>query len=390
MIVERKRYGSRGQGSLIRYDDSPFWTSAFYANGREHRQSTGCTDEKKARAWHRQKLDQISSARQGHAPVVTPAMQAVTVNALLDELFGSPEFKALKSAETCKSHATALRAHFGSRRVVNVTAEAYDAYIAKRQQAGIADATINREGAVLRAALKLAVQRKRLTAMQIPTLSRLTERNIRRVFLDNDEFEAVAKHLPEYLQDAARFAYLTGWRKGDVRNLTWADVDTQAMTITLPTSKNGEGRTLALPDDLVAIVKRREQARLITTPAGDARIVERVFHRDGRALGDFRKAWHAACVKAGLSHLEKDADGNTVEKHDRVWHDFRRSGVRNLRRAGVDETVAMKITGHKTASVFRRYNIVDERDLRQAMKATTEYVASLPTSREESGAPRSL
>jgi len=195
------------------------------------------------------------------------------------------------------------------------------------------------------------VQRKRLTAMQVPTLSRLPERNVRRVFFAHDEFEAVAKHLPKYLQDAARFAYLTGWRKGDVRSLKWADVDTQVMTITLLTSKNGEGRALALPDELVAIVKRREQERLMTTPAGDVRVVEYVFHRDGRLLGDFRKAWHAACVKAGLSHLEKDAEGNMVEKHDRVWHDFRRSGVRNLRRAGVDETVAVKITGHKTASV---------------------------------------
>ncbi len=113
------------------------------------------------------------------------------------------------------------------------------------------------------------------------------------------------------------------------------------------------------------------------------RVVEHVFHRAGRPLGDIRKAWHAACVKAGLFHVEKGADGKPVEKHDRVWHDFRRSGVRNLRRAGVDETVAMAITGHKTASVFRRYNIVDERDIRQAMKATAEYVASLPTKREE-------
>ncbi len=381
MIIERRRFGARGQGALLRYSDSLNWISCYYLNGQEHRQSTGYADEKKARAWHKKKLDEIASARQGHAPVVTPAMQAVTVNALLDELFGSPEFKALKSADSCKSHAVAVRAHFGTWRAVNVTAEAYDAYISKRQQA-VADATINREGAVLRAAFKLAVERKRLTAMQVPRFSRLPERNVRRVFFANDEFEAVAKHLPEYLQDAARFAYLTGWRKGDVRSLKWSDVDTRAMTITLPTSKNNEGRTLALPDELVAIVKRREQARLITTPDGNARIVEHVFHLNGRPLGDFRKAWHAACVKAGLFHVEKDADDNMVEKHDRVWHDFRRSGVRNLRRAGVDETVAMTITGHKTASVFRRYNIVDERDIREAMKVTTEYVASLPVSRE--------
>jgi len=381
--MKRIKFGGRGQGSLGKYPDSPFYISCYYVNGREHRESTGHTNEKKARAWHKKKLDGIASERQGHAPVVTPAMQAVTVNGLLDELFRSPEFKALKSADSCQSHGVAVRAQFGSWRAVHVTAEAHDAYIEKRQRADIANATINRETAVFRSAFKLAVQRKRLTAMQMPRFSRLPERNIRRVFFDRGEFEAVVTHLPTYLQDAARFAFLTGWRKGDVRNLTWADVDTQAMTLTLPDSKNGEGRTLALPDELVAIVKRREQARLMTTPAGDVRVVEHVFHHAGRALGDFRKAWHAACVKAGLFHVEKDADGNPVEKHDRVWHDFRRSGVRNLRRAGVDETVAMKITGHKTASVFRRYNIVDERDIRQAMKATTEYVASLPTSREE-------
>ena len=160
------------------------------------------------------------------------------------------------------------------------------------------------------------------------------------------------------------------------------------MTITLPTSKNGEGRTLALPDELVQIVKRREQARLITTPSGDVRVVDHVFHRNGHPLGDFRRAWKKACIAAGLFHVETAADGTKITKHDRNFHDFRRSAVRNLRRAGVDETVAMAITGHKTASVFRRYNIVDERDIRQAMKATTEYVASLPARQENDSPPR--
>jgi len=81
--------------------------------------------------------------------------------------------EACPSADTCKYRAVAVREHFAPWRAVNVTAEALDAYIAKRQRAGKADATVNREMAVLRSAFKLAAQRKRLNAMQVPTLSRL-------------------------------------------------------------------------------------------------------------------------------------------------------------------------------------------------------------------------
>jgi integrase len=78
-----------------------------------------------------------------------------------------------------------------------------------------------------------------------------------------------------------------------------------------------------------------------------------VFHRDGEPIKNFRKAWDTACTTAGCP--------------DRIPHDFRRIAVRNLVRAGVPEKIAMGITGHKTRSVFDRYDIVDEADLRSAL-----------------------
>jgi integrase len=79
-----------------------------------------------------------------------------------------------------------------------------------------------------------------------------------------------------------------------------------------------------------------------------------VFQRDdGRAIKRFSEEWRAACVRAG-------APG-------RIPHDFRRTAVRNLVRAGVSEKVALQLTGHKTRSVFDRYDIVNEADLRSAV-----------------------
>jgi integrase len=89
---------------------------------------------------------------------------------------------------------------------------------------------------------------------------------------------------------------------------------------------------------------------------------ETVF--DGTNL---RKAWHRACVAAGLGTLTEVKDKDPVYS-GLIVHDLRRSAIRNLIRAGVRETVAMAISGHRTRSVFDRYNIVSTEDIAAAMK----------------------
>lgn len=104
-----------------------------------------------------------------------------------------------------------------------------------------------------------------------------------------------------------------------------------------------------------------------------------VFHREGASIGDFRKAWASSCVAAGLYHLVKDDAGHESTSPDKLFHDLRRTAARNMIRAGVPERVAMDITGHKTRSMFDRYNIVSEEDLRMAVAKTSAYVSGLAT-----------
>ena len=91
-----------------------------------------------------------------------------------------------------------------------------------------------------------------------------------------------------------------------------------------------------------------------------------MFQRGGEPLRDFRGAWWGACVRAGLGHFTDPE--NRRGYVGPIPHDLRRTAVRNLERAGVPRSIAMQLTGHKTESVYRRYDIVDEADLREGVE----------------------
>jgi integrase len=153
--------------------------------------------------------------------------------------------------------------------------------------------------------------------------------------------------------DGVRFASATGWRRADVFTLTWSQVDWNGSLGRLEpgTTKNQEGRAFPITPALRVILERRQELTRRCERA-QARIIPLVFHRSGRRIHSFRRSWKAACQKAGVPGL--------------LFHDLRRSAVRNLERASVPRSVAMKPTGHKTESIYRRYAIVAESDLRDA------------------------
>jgi integrase len=162
-------------------------------------------------------------------------------------------------------------------------------------------------------------------------------------------------------------AYTFGWRKREVLDLKRHQYSAQDETLRLDpgTTKNREGRVVRITPELRAMLDA-QVARVRELERKAERVIPWLFpHLDednprarsrtdrvGQRIRDPRKAWESACKAAGLPGL--------------LIHDLRRSAVRNMEQAGVPRSVAMKLTGHKTENVYRRYAIVSDADLDSA------------------------
>jgi integrase len=323
------------------------WWIRYYRAGKRYEESSGST--KKGTAIDLLKVREGDGAK---GLPVTPKIGRLRYEEAATDLLNDYKTRGRRSYDHLKRRLDlALTPWFAGRRMASITKADVTAYVAHRQTQGAANATINRELAALKRMFVLAVQGgKQLTR---PHIAMLLEDNVRRGFFERPQFDSVRKHLPEPLQGVATFAYITGWRvQSEILPLEWQQIDRDAGTVRLfpGTTKNRAGRVFVYRhvtelDELIdALWKRHEALRREGT------ICPYVFQRfGGKRIRSFRKAWMAACKAAGCP--------------GRVPHDFRRSAVRNFVRAGVPETVAMQMTGHKTRAVFMRYDIVSEGDL---------------------------
>jgi len=306
-------------------------------------------------------LEALGNRKQGKMAL---GSRKLTVGVLLDDLLRDYRINGQSIDWAGIVVNTHLRPVFGQLPISKFSTSHVQNYIDARRAIGRKNATINRELSLLRRAFTLGAQHQPPKVHTVPRIPMLEENNVRKGFFEHEDYTALLKTLPDELRPVLTFAYYTGCRKGEILGLQWSQVDLMEQVVRLEagTTKNDEARIIPLAPELYEVLKMQKAIRDQKYPESAW-----VFSRDGQEILDFRGGWDEACKTAGLWDAQ-------AKKPTKLFHDLRRTGVRNLVRAGVPESVAMRISGHKTRSVFERYNIVTETDLKSAAQRLGQYI----------------
>jgi integrase len=379
-----KHQRPRGTGSLYQQKGSSNWWLQYYRNGRVYRQSAGTTNRRKAERLLQRKIGEIATGN-----FLEPAAEKTLLKELAADLLTEYEANARHSLVNVRRNwEKHLAPRFENLKARDVRTDALNQYITERQAEGASNASVNRELAALKRAFKLGMIAGKVAKM--PIFPHLAERNVRQGFLDDAAYAKLAKACASeglWLRAMFEVACAFGWRVNELRQLKVRQIDLAARTIRLEpgTTKNSEGRTVIMTELVYQLL-----AQCISGKKPDERVFTRKEGKVELSIGDFRKLWAKVCCAAGVGNMLcpscaceviKDSKGKVRCSHcSKQWknkelnfsgllfHDLRRTAVRNMVRRGIPERVAMTISGHKTRAVFDRYNIVNEADLREAAK----------------------
>ena len=343
MSKKRRRYGT---GSLFK--NGRTWWLQYYARGQRVTENSHLEDRAEA--------DELLKLRVAEA--VAGQIEGSTGRATIADICGlvlaDNRLRKLRDAKTVEWR---YKAHIvealGKIQAGRATSGHMRAYVEQRRAAGAEDATINRELSIVRRGYTLAMREDPPLVRKAPYIPKLAEDNTRQGFLEQEQYEKLLEELPASLKALYVGAYHTGARKSELRRVRWEQVDFESAVIRLTAgqTKGRKARTLPIYGDM---------ARWLEIQRESANGSPWVFHgARNKPVSTKLYGWADACERAGLPGL--------------LFHDLRRSAVRNMKRAGVQDKVAMEISGHRTRSIFDRYNIVDEGDLGNAGEKMKRY-----------------
>jgi len=376
----------RGTGSLkLR---GRIWWLKYYRHGEPIEVSSGTDDQKKAEKFLRKKLGAVANGIEEDSR----SLRYETLRSgYLDDYIvnGKKSLRHDRAGEPYLEAVKRLDPFFAGYRAVDVTSDLMRQFQREMQTQGYANGSINRSLAALRKMFTLAHRDGRLK--NLPFFPMLPENKPRQGTLSREKYTQLLAELPDYVRPVVTIGYHSGMRLGEIRGLRWKNIIWMDGIIRLEDSKNGEGREIPFGSEVETMVRELYSRRLKDCD----RVCYRI-DRLGRArpIGDFRKVWRRACVKLGLGKWEPETDraGNPVFAEPRtdrrrslpkqkmiynglIFHDLRRSFVTDAEHAGAPRHEVMKLSGHKSESVYKRYAIGNRERRRAALAQIDEYRA---------------
>jgi integrase len=335
----------RGTGRIFLPKGSSVWWLQYYQNGVKRRESAETSNRKEALEKLKLRIAELTT---GSVTGLTP--KKTRISELAEDFIRDYKINGRSSLDDAETRwRLHLEPFFGRMKASQVTSVLLNKYVDKRQQAGAANGTINRELAALKRMFNLGHQATPPRVFFIPHFPKLTESNARQGFLEDAQYQRLLESCPEiWFQALVEAGCTYGWRIGELLKLRVNQIDLENQVIRLHpgTTKNKEGRevtmTQAIHDLFELCVEGKEPEEFLFT------------RPNGKNVRDFRDAWDKARMAAGVPTL--------------LFHDLRRTAARNFRRAGIAEGVIMKIGGWKTRSVFERYAIVSHSDIEDALQ----------------------
>jgi integrase len=350
--------GRRDKGSGCLYPRGKTWWIKFYdSNGRPHQESTKTSNESEAKRKLKIRLAQCATGSFNGL-----AVERIKVDELAEDFLRDYRINGKKSIDDAEARwKLHLKPFFGGMKAVHVSSQQLARYVDERQQQGASNATVNRELAALKRMLNLGQQSTPPKVMRVPRFPHLAENNVRTGFLEDSQYDKLIEGAELWCRALVECGRSYGWRVQELLSMRVSQVDVSQRVIRLEpgTTKNREGREVIMSATIFGLLSALVEGK----QPGDY-----VFTRtNGKPVRDFRDTWENARTKAGVPKL--------------LFHDLRRTGARNMRRAGVSEGLIMKIGGWRTRSVFDRYNIIDRRDMANAVRQLEEHEKKLAEAR---------